>query len=176
MHIDEVKAYFSSYDFNAAYSLENIADYCLVTKIEKWDFKSYLTDEYKDTFDKIKQDFKDFKAKFCEKNIVLFLKNYDFTVPKDFGYDLCYAIYSILPKFYKSLTEETYERAINKEPYLVLDLYDEYKSVFKKFPSLYAVLFSEDNLSAFLEHRMESLIRIGQIYALTRNFLGRCTK
>ena len=170
MHIDEVKAYFSSYDFNAAYSLENIADYCLVTKIEKWDFKSYLTDEYKDIFDKVKQDFKDFKAKFCEKNIVLFLNNYGFTVPKDFGYDLCYAIYSILPKFYKSLTEETYERAINKEPYLVLDLYDEYKSVFKKFPSLYAVLFSEDNLSAFLEHRMESLIRIGANICINKDF------
>lgn len=169
-HIDEVRAYFSSYDFNAAYSLENIADYCLVTKIEKWDFKSYLTDEYKDIFDKVKQDFKDFKAKFCEKNIVLFLNNYDFTVPKDFGYDLCYAIYSILPKFYKSLTEETYERAINKEPYLVLDLYDEYKSVFKKFPSLYAVLFSEDNLSAFLEHRMESLIRIGANICINKDF------
>lgn len=170
MHIDEVKAYFSSYDFNSAYTLENIADYCLVTKIEKWDFKSYLTDEYKDIFDKVKQDFKDFKAKFCEKNVVLFLNNYDFTVPRDLGYDLCYAIYSILPKFYQSLTEETYERAINKEPYLVLDSYDEYKSVFKKFPSLYAVLFSEDNLSAFLEHRMESLIRIGANICINKDF------
>ena len=169
-HIDDVKAYFSSYDFNAAYSLENIADYCLVTKIEKWNFKSYLTDEYKGVFDKIKQDFQDFKAKFCKKNVVLFLNNYDFTVPKDFGYDLCYAIYSILPKFYKSLTEETYERAINKEPYLVLDSYDEYKSVFKKFPSLYASLFSEDNLSAFLEHRMGSLIRIGANICINKDF------
>ena len=60
-HIDEVRAYFSSYDFNAAYSLENIADYCLVTKIEKWDFKSYLTDEYKDIFDNLYQRFNNVK-------------------------------------------------------------------------------------------------------------------
>lgn len=170
MHVDEVKAYFSSYDFDSAYSLGNIADYCLVTKIEKWNFKSYLADEYKDTFDKIQQYFKEIRAKFSEKNIVLFLNNYDFTGPKDFWYDLCFSIYSILPKFYKSLTEETYTRAINKEPYLVLDSYDEYKSVFKKFPSLYSTLFSEGNLAAFLEHRMESLIRIGANICINANF------
>lgn len=169
-HINEVKSYFSLYNFDSVYSLENFADYCLVSKIANWNFKSYLSVEYKAIFDVIQQYFKDIKSKFSEKNIAQFLNNYDFSMTDDFGYDFCYSIYSILPKFYKSLAEESYKRAIIKQPYLVLDFYDEYKSVFKRFPSLYSTLFSVDNLELFLEHRMESLVKIGANICNNTNF------
>ena len=159
--ITEVKSFFSSYDFVSPYTLENLADYCLANKIANWKFRAYLTEKYKHIFDEIRQYFIDIKKQFKEKNIVQFLNNFDFVFTDDFGYDLCFAIYSILPKYYQSLSELTYKKAINNKPFLILDSYKEYKSVFKKHPSLFDVLFCDDNLSAFLEYRMEGLIKIG---------------
>lgn len=159
--ITEVKCFFSSYDFVSPYTLENLADYCLANKIANWNFRAYLTEKYKHIFDEIRQYFIDIKKQFKEKNIVQFLNNFDFVFTDDFGYDLCFAIYSILPKYYQSLSEQTYKKAINNKPYFILDLYKEYKSVFKKHPSLFDVLFCDDNLSEFLEYRMEGLIKIG---------------
>ena len=52
-HLDEVKTYFSAYNFDVVYSLNNITDYCLVMKIANWNFKSVLTDEYQTVFDEI---------------------------------------------------------------------------------------------------------------------------
>ena len=159
--ITEVKSFFSSYDFVSPYTLENLADYCLVNKIANWNFRAYLTEKYKHIFDEIRQYFIDIKKQFKEKNIVQFLNNFDFVFTDDFGYDLCFAIYSILPKYYQSLSELTYKKAINNEPYLILDSYKEYKSVLKKYPSLFDVLFRDNNLSAFLKHRIEGLIKVG---------------
>ena len=160
-HFVEVKEYFTEYDFNAEYSLVNLADFCLATKISKWGFKSILVEEYRENFDNIKEYFKKINENFSQKNIAKFLISFDFNIPDNYGYDLCFAIYKLLPKFIKSLNEETFLRAVDKEPYLVFDNLDGYKEVFKKFPSLYEKLFTNKYLEGFLENRFESLISLG---------------
>ena len=168
--IDEVKKFFSSYDFALPYTLENLADYCLVMKIANWNFRSFLSEEYKNIFDEIQQYFENIKKQFRVRNIVKFLNSFDFIFTDNFEYDLCVAIYNILPKYYQSLTEQTYKKAITNKPYLILDLYKEYQSVFKMYPVLYDVLFCDDNITSFLEHRTESLIKIGAKICNNLNF------
>lgn len=160
-HLDEVKTYFSAYNFDVVYSLNNIADYCLVMKIANWNFKSVLTDEYQTVFDEIQNYFDTVLRQFQVKRVVDFLQSFDFDLRQDYGYDLSSAIYKMLPKYSKSLSEDTYARAINQQPYLIFDDYDDYKTVFKNYPSLYDVLFSLDNLNGFIEDRLERMVQIG---------------
>lgn len=89
------------------------------------------------------------------------MQSFDFDLRQDYGYDLSSAIYKMLPKYSKSLSEDTYARAINQQPYLIFDDYDDYKTVFKNYPSLYDVLFSLDNLNGFIEYRLERMVQIG---------------
>lgn len=160
-HLDEVKTYFSAYNFDVVYSLNNVADYCLVMKIANWNFKSVLTDEYQTVFDEIQNYFDTVLRQFQVKRVVDFLQSFDFDLRQDYGYDLSSAIYKMLPKYSKSLSEDTYARAINQQPYLIFDDYDDYKTVFKNYPSLYDVLFSLDNLNGFIEDRLERMVQIG---------------
>ena len=159
-HFEEVKNYFDCFDFDAPYTSNTLTDYFIVDKICAWDFSNRLTPEYEIKYVEIKTYFETIKSKYEIRKIVEFLKSFSFH-DKDEKYDFIFRLYDILPQYVSSLKDEgTFVKAINANPYLILDRYKEYKKVFKRHIELYNTLFTEKHIQLFIEYRFEELAEV----------------
>lgn len=148
---EEQKKYFDTYNFSVDYTLANIADYYIVKKICY--FRNYLdrvVEEKKKSIENIINYYEDIIDRFEKKRIALFYKrDYNFEHNKDY-IGLISVIYGDLPYYISMLAKDTYERAATKHPYLILHNMDKYNKILKKYPELYQILFSEENLKNYM--------------------------
>ena len=155
-HFCEVEAYFKDYVFSVPFTVDTIADYFIVVKICEWDFGTRVTPEYKQEYEQIKQFFAGIKSRYEIKRIFDFLKEFSFKIEDDNRFGLLFTIYDILPQYANSIQhEDIYVKAINEHPYLVLDRINQYKKALNSNTGLYNVLFSNENISKFLDYRFE---------------------
>ena len=170
-HFDEVKDYFDNFNFSVPYTVDIVADYFIVDKICAWDFAARITPEYKEKYNEIKAYFETIKSKYEIKKVVDFLKSYSFIADDENRIGFTFRLYDILPQYVSSIKDEgVFVRAINANPYLILDSFSKYKKVFKRYNSLYYVLFSEDNIKELLDCRFDEFAKEASVICKEKDF------
>lgn len=156
---EKQKEYFKNYNFQDAYIFDKIADYYLVKKIVYYsEYVKVIGGNFEIKMKPILDFYKTIKSLYKIKNIIDFYNDdFDFVIEKN-HYGLSNVIIKDLPNYIKNLKEEVFNKVVDMFSFFILTNMEIYNKVFKKYNSLYSILFSNKNLEMFSHYVYEEKV------------------
>ena len=147
----QIEDYFVSYDFNSQFDIDMVSDYYLISKICLMESlqNRIINDEIRTSFGEIINFCGTIKEQFPIRNLIAFYNTFSFDIDSKY-LRMRQAVYNEIPQYYNAIQEDAYKKAFLQCPYLIFEKYKDYKKVFKEYPSLEKIIFSDENISCYI--------------------------